>query len=380
MSKIILRIQTPEGQLRLNVQTPVSAGTLYKSTKELVKSDKSFNLHTARPADTKNLVKTTSRSSLKVSHGQQFFLFYNDRANVAGDSNQSDADFIAQSNQEQAKLTGKDTASESASAEKLNKIPENQIDLDLWETKFVDTTKPISLNSAMQTVDDLSVNPWDVDYLDKRGIKLMSFHSYMRMKKASVQNQKFNKLQHEVLSMQRKKSNTYNVSDLPSSITLARQNYRHVDQVIFENPDIANNFIDFWRKTNSQRIGFLYGNYIKTSEEDYPLGICANVKAIYEPPQKSFTNKIEFTDDPQIMKIHALAEALGLERVGWILSDLLVEDAANATVQNLRSKDTHFISAEEVITAASFQLQHPNITRMSENFFGSKFVTVICSG
>merc|ERR1719309_915273 len=43
--------------------------------------------------------------------------------------------------------------------------------------------------------------------------------------------------------------------------------------------------------------------------------------------------------------------------------------------------DTHFLSAEEIITAASYQLQFPNKTGMaSEGSFGSKFVTVCVSG
>lgn len=61
------------------------------------------------------------------------------------------------------------------------------------------------------------------------------------------------------------------------------QKYRHVDNIMFENHTTADRFLDFWRKTGSQRIGYLYGRY--TEHTDIPLGIRAEVAAIYEPPQ-----------------------------------------------------------------------------------------------
>lgn len=70
---------------------------------------------------------------------------------------------------------------------------------------------------------------------------------------------------------------------------LSCQKYRHVDNIMFENHTIANRFLDFWRKTGSQRMGFLYGRY--TEHKDIPLGIRAEVAAIYEPPQVGTPSK-----------------------------------------------------------------------------------------
>lgn len=66
-------------------------------------------------------------------------------------------------------------------------------------------------------------------------------------------------------------------------LLFASQKYRHVDNIMFENHTIADRFLDFWRKTGSQRMGYLYGRY--TEHKDIPLGIRAEVAAIYEPPQ-----------------------------------------------------------------------------------------------
>lgn len=56
---------------------------------------------------------------------------------------------------------------------------------------------------------------------------------------------------------------------------------------MFENSELVERFLDYWRITGHQRIGFLYGRY--EIHPDIPLGIRAVVAAIYEPPQ---VNKI----------------------------------------------------------------------------------------
>ena len=66
-------------------------------------------------------------------------------------------------------------------------------------------------------------------------------------------------------------------------LLLTLQKYRHVDNIMFENHTVADRFLDFWRKTGNQHFGYLYGRY--TEHKDIPLGIRAEVAAIYEPPQ-----------------------------------------------------------------------------------------------
>lgn len=79
--------------------------------------------------------------------------------------------------------------------------------------------------------------------------------------------------------------------NVPLIQLLLSQKYRHVDNIMFENHTIADRFLDFWRKTGNQRMGYLYGRY--TEHKDIPLGIRAEVAAIYEPPQVNFCSHIE---------------------------------------------------------------------------------------
>ena len=54
---------------------------------------------------------------------------------------------------------------------------------------------------------------------------------------------------------------------------------------MFEDSKIVDRFIGGWRASGRQRIGYLYGRYIPLEESEVPLGIRAEVAAIYEPPQ-----------------------------------------------------------------------------------------------
>ncbi|VDM72318.1 unnamed protein product [Strongylus vulgaris] len=157
------------------------------------------------------------------------------------------------------------------------------------------------------------------------------------------------------------------------------QKYRHVDNIFFENQDLVNDFLNFWRTTGNQRVGYLIGKYQPFT--DVPLGIKAVVAAIYEPPQTSSPDGVELCDDPNEKAVDQLCAWLGLRRVGWIFTDLWSADQVKGTVHCTRHKDAFFLSAEECITAGYLQSKHPNITEYcSDRHFGSKFVTVVASG
>ena len=74
-----------------------------------------------------------------------------------------------------------------------------------------------------------------------------------------------------------------------------------------------------------------------------------------------------------------IADRLGLQRVGWIVTDL--DPDKDGLVKNIRNGETHFVSAEECIIAGRLQAAHPNPCRLAPSGeFGSKFVTIIVTG
>lgn len=228
-----------------------------------------------------------------------------------------------------------------------------------------------------------SLEPYDEGYLKEQKIKHLSFHSYLRKMKSGIDRGKFVALEDINCKI---KSGCRDHPPWPkgicskcqpSAITLNRQIYRHVDNVMFENNEIVDEFINYWRNTGQQRMGFLYGCYEVTT--DVPLGIRARVCAIYEPPQESTKNSIKLLDDPQSADVDEMARALGLKKLGWMFTDLV--EFNNGKVKHLRGIDTFFLTAKECILSGHFQNLHPNPCSQSSNgFFGSKFVTICVTG
>lgn len=230
-----------------------------------------------------------------------------------------------------------------------------------------------------------SLEPYDAKYLQEQNIKHLSFHSYLRKLRGGVDKGKFVAL--ENISCKIKsgcKSHPPWPKGIcskcqPNAVVLNRQIYRHMDNVVFENPQLVERFLNYWRATGHQRIGFLYGSY--ELHKDVPLGIKAVVSAIYEPPQTSTRDMITLLPDDKIGIVDDIAKHLGLCRVGWIFTDLVADDVTKGTVKHFRNGSSHFMSANEVIMAGHLQTQHPNPCRLSPTgYYGSKFVTVCVTG
>lgn len=66
---------------------------------------------------------------------------------------------------------------------------------------------------------------------------------------------------------------------------------------MFENPNLVERFLNYWRVTGHQRLGFLYGRY--ETHLDVPLGIKATVTAVYEPPQEGSRDHVKLLPDPK---------------------------------------------------------------------------------
>uniref|UniRef100_A0A1I7Z0Q5 MPN domain-containing protein n=1 Tax=Steinernema glaseri TaxID=37863 RepID=A0A1I7Z0Q5_9BILA len=177
----------------------------------------------------------------------------------------------------------------------------------------------------------LPLDPYDEEYLKEKEIKHMSFHSYVRkLTDGHGKSTKMLKpLDNESYKLVRKCDNGHKpfpkgicTKCRPPVVTLNRQKFRHVDNITIENEYVVNPFLNYWRKSGHQRVGYLIGRYMQF--DDVPLGIKAVVAAIYEPPQTSTPDSTQFDQDPHDQDVEELCEFLSLKRVGWIFTDLAV--------------------------------------------------------
>lgn len=133
------------------------------------------------------------------------------------------------------------------------------------------------------------------------------------------------------------------MNKLPSGVTVKRQQYRHVDHLEMMNVDDIQNFANYWMndlEMAEQRVGWLYGYYVE--DNHYPLGIRAVCEGIYEPPQNSSLCDVELLPDEFLPVADSIADRLGLERIGHIITHL--------------PRD-HYLSPQDVVDCAKIQLE-----------------------
>ncbi|KAL8270126.1 hypothetical protein Esti_005980 [Eimeria stiedai] len=149
------------------------------------------------------------------------------------------------------------------------------------------------------------------------------------------------------------------MNKLPQTLTLKHQVYRHVDHLELMNVAEVQNFVAFWKdelNMQQQRCGFMLGYY--REDAHYPLGIRAVCEAIYEPPQarpcclaaasasaEGSTEGFRLLEShvPELEKVRAVAEALGLDLIGLIFTHKPREQ---------------FLTAQETIFLAKLQLKY----------------------
>ena len=109
---------------------------------------------------------------------------------------------------------------------------------------------------------------------------------------------------------------------IPETVVLKRQNFRHLDYVSFMNFKELEKLVNYWKRQGclEQRVAYLYGYY--SEDPNYPEGVRVNIEAIYDPPQISEMNGFYELEDQHRLKADMIAESLGLELVGQIITKI----------------------------------------------------------
>ncbi|KAJ3041408.1 nuclear protein localization protein 4 [Rhizophlyctis rosea] len=371
---MLIRVRSPEGQHRVEVQPSDTLSTLTQKIAEILKTTPDSVVVAGDPTG-RSLLPQGPLSSIPLKHGDQVFVA------VRKDS------------------AAPETTAQNATSAPVSHHLVKQDPIDDQLLKQPGTIKRGRNPQLCKHGDSgmceycMPLQPYDAKYQEENKIKHLSFHAYLRQvtdqnKTPAVTNPQFLppledpdfKVKVPCPSGHAPFPKAICSKCQPSSVTLQQQTFRMTDHVEFEVPELMENFINFWRQTGLQRFGYLYGRFEPYSE--VPLGIKAVVCAIYEPPQDNMVDGVQLQlPDPREQEVDGIAKALGLTKVGMIYTDLTDDGTGQGTVICKRHADSYFLSSAECIFAAQKQDVHLTASKYSPTgHFGSRFVTVVVTG
>lgn len=235
------------------------------------------------------------------------------------------------------------------------------------------------------------LEPYDESYRQENKIKHLSFHAYLRKINSNVNKYASSQsfippLEEPSFTVKEKCPSGHPpwpagicTKCQPSTVMLNLQPFRVIDHIEFASPGIVDSFLNKWRQSGFQRIGYTYGHFEQYN--NVPLGIKGVIEAIYEPPQVSEADGVTLEEWADEALVEQVATACGLRRIGIIFTDLTDDGSNSGKVLCKRHSDSYFLSSLEVYNSANFQTKFKNPCKWSRSgYFGSKFVTSVISG
>ena len=244
----------------------------------------------------------------------------------------------------------------------------------------------------------MPLEPYDTQYHAQHSIKHLSYHAYLR-KLSPKLSLSISAPSNAALDIPPLEPLSYKVKNpcpngkhapwpggicsscQPSAITLQPQSFRMVDHLEFSSQSLVDRFLQAWRRTGTQRFGWLLGRY--EPYDKVPMGIKAVVEAIHEPPQEGELDGLSlglpWEDEARVRDL-AASSSPPMTIVGYIFTDLDPSEEDRTKSVYKRHPGSYFLSSLEVFFAARLQLQSPVPSRSSTTgFFSSRLVTAVAT-